>query len=149
MADAMRPATVLADNLRRLKLIGNETVPLFVGNDTSVVVINYLCWKKLRKTIRLRHHYLQNMITDALINVRHIPTKHQNADIMTKALGRIAFLHTRQFLFMAAPSESFLEKSGAVCRHHEVCPDTCQRREEPFNQRSTFVDNRRSGDPIG
>lgn len=112
MADDMSSAAVLNENLRRLQLIAPEPVPLFVDKEPAVFMINSLGWTKLRKNIRLRHHYLRNVTTGVLVGVRHNPGQQRKVDIMTKAVDSIAFLRARQLLSMAPPSDIFHENSG-------------------------------------
>eukprot|EP00968_Pinguiococcus_pyrenoidosus_P016632 scaffold1615_cov208-Pinguiococcus_pyrenoidosus.AAC.1 len=40
-----------------------------------------------RKHIRLRHRFVEDLINDGTIAVRHVPTDHQVADLLTKSLG--------------------------------------------------------------
>lgn len=69
-------------------------------------MINSISGSKLRKTIRIRHHYLQQEMDDARVDVVHIPTHLQKAYIMTKPLARVTFLRARNLLSMADPPDT-------------------------------------------
>ena len=43
-------------------------------------------------------------MAEARVEVSHIPTALQKADVMTKPLARIQFLRARQLLAMTSPS---------------------------------------------
>lgn len=44
----------------------------------------------------IRHHFIREHISDGAITIKYIPTEHQAADILTKALG------TKRFKFIRA-----------------------------------------------
>lgn len=103
MTEAMRLATSIAANLREMGLITDQPVPFFLDNEPAVKMINAISGTRLRKTIRIRHHLIQQEMSEALVEVSHIPTSLQKADIMTKPLSRVAFLRGRSLLSMEAP----------------------------------------------
>lgn len=50
------------------------------------------------KHIDTRYHYIRECISDGVMDVDHVGTDDQLADILTKALGRIRFVELRQRL---------------------------------------------------
>lgn len=72
MVEAMRVATPLALSLWRLGMISKTPAPFFVDNQPVVRMIESMSGTKLRRTIRIRHHYLQAQVTEAEIEIRHI-----------------------------------------------------------------------------
>jgi len=50
------------------------------------------------KHIDTRYHYIRECVTDGTVEVDHISTDRQLADILTKPLGRIKFVEMRQKL---------------------------------------------------
>lgn len=97
-----------------MQIIAKEPVPFFVDNEAVISMVKSLSGTKLRRTIRIRHYHLQQAIADADVNVMHIATAREKRDTMTTALGRVAFLSSRQFLAMAVPSDFASAKSEGV-----------------------------------
>ncbi|CAB1096235.1 unnamed protein product [Ectocarpus sp. CCAP 1310/34] len=50
------------------------------------------------KHIDVRHHFLRNLTEEGVIEVTHVPSKEQHADILTKALPRNLFEVHRDFV---------------------------------------------------
>jgi hypothetical protein len=47
------------------------------------------------KHIGIRYHYIRECIEDGMVDVEHVCTNGQLADVLTKALGRVKFLEMR------------------------------------------------------
>ena len=75
-----RPCIVHEDNTAAEKI---------ANNSTSL---------KRTKHIDVRHHFLREHVEQGTIKIIHVATKKQLADVMTKVLGKEAFLHFRQFI---------------------------------------------------
>jgi hypothetical protein len=50
------------------------------------------------KHIDVKHHYIRECVEDGKVEVDHVCTDDQLADILTKALGRVKFIEMRQKL---------------------------------------------------
>ena len=71
------PVTILVDNKSAISLCKNP-----VHHDRS-------------KHIDLRYHFIRDCVEEKKINVEHIRTNEQLADILTKSLARPKFLEMR------------------------------------------------------
>ena len=49
------------------------------------------------KHIDVRHHFLRNLTEEGVIEITHVPSEEQHADILTKALPRDLFEVHRDF----------------------------------------------------
>lgn len=52
------------------------------------------------KHIDTRYHYIRDYIDKGIVDVEHVGTEHQLADIMTKPLSRIRLVELRSRLGM-------------------------------------------------
>ena len=50
------------------------------------------------KHIDVRHHVLRELVRQGDVSVSHVPSEHQHADILTKALASDLFVVHRRFL---------------------------------------------------
>jgi hypothetical protein len=50
------------------------------------------------KHIDVKHHYIRECVEDGKVEVDHVCTDDQLADILTKALGHVKFIEMRQKL---------------------------------------------------
>jgi hypothetical protein len=50
------------------------------------------------KHIDVKHHFIRECVEDGKVEVDHVSTYGQLADILTKALGRVKFIEMRQKL---------------------------------------------------
>ena len=71
---------VLEDNEGAIALATN---PLSSGNS---------------KHIDIRHHFLRSLTEDGVLTIRHVASRKQHADILTKALPRELFQSHREFV---------------------------------------------------
>jgi len=66
-----------------------QSDPTIIYEDNQGAILladNHGIYSKRTKHIDVRHHYLRDIIKSGWLQVRHIPTERQNADILTKAL---------------------------------------------------------------
>jgi hypothetical protein len=74
-----------------------ETVMLFIDNQSALQLVRNPVFHERTKHIDLRFHFIRECVEDGKVAVEHIGTTNQLADILTKSLGRIQFqdLHAR------------------------------------------------------
>ena len=77
---ARRPCVVYEDNSAALKIANNATAI------------------KRTKHIDVRHHFLREHVNQGTISILPVSTKEQLADVMTKVLGKVAFLRFRDYI---------------------------------------------------
>jgi len=58
---------------------------------------------KRTKHIRIRYHFIREVVADGSISVTFVPTTQQIADILTKPLGRILFSRFVEMLGIQSP----------------------------------------------
>jgi hypothetical protein len=68
-----------------------ETVKLFIDNQSALQLVKNPVFHERTKHIDLRFHFFRECVEDGKVAVEHIGTKNQLADILTKSLGRIQF----------------------------------------------------------
>lgn len=83
-----------------------KTPPTFyVNKDSAVQIGNSTAPTKKRKHIDIKHHYLQEHVTNKRLLLKNIPGTHMKADALTKVLPKPAFLkHIRIMGIMSALS---------------------------------------------
>jgi hypothetical protein len=69
------------------------------------------------KYIEVRYHFLRDNVEKGNIDLIHVPTEKQLADILTKPLDQATFAHLRGELGVVLP---FLELVGRVDVHMHV-----------------------------
>ena len=75
-----RPCVVYEDNSAAMKIANNATAI------------------KRTKHIDVRHHFLREHVDQGTIKILPVSTKEQLADVMTKVLGKVAFLRFRDYI---------------------------------------------------
>ena len=66
---------------------------LRVDNSSAIELAKNPAFHSRTKHIDVRYHYIRMAIEKKWIKLKHVPSKEQLADIMTKALGRIKFVY--------------------------------------------------------
>jgi hypothetical protein len=72
-----------------------ETVKLFIDNQSALQLIKKPVFHERTKHIDLRFHFIRECVEDGKVAVEHIGTTNQLADILTKSLGRTQFQDLR------------------------------------------------------
>jgi hypothetical protein len=92
-------ATCQAAWLRRLlsELVNQqeETVKLFIDNQSAIQLIRNPMFHERTKHTDTRFHFIRECIEDDKVAIEHIGTTNQLADILTKSVGRIQFQDLR------------------------------------------------------
>ncbi|WVZ49529.1 hypothetical protein U9M48_000877 [Paspalum notatum var. saurae] len=82
------------------ELTGRETpmVKLLVDNKSAIALSRNPVHHDRSKHIDTRFHFIRECVDEGKIDVRHVGTEEQLADILTKALGKVRFVELRQQL---------------------------------------------------
>ncbi|KAJ4740894.1 Transposon Ty1-H Gag-Pol polyprotein [Rhynchospora pubera] len=72
------------------------TVKLYIDNKSAISLCKNPVYHDRTKHIDTRFHYIRECVEEKKIEVEHIGTKDQLADILTKPLGRIKFIEMRK-----------------------------------------------------
>jgi hypothetical protein len=84
--------------LRRLldNMTGKESgATVFIDNKSAIQLCKNLVFHDRSKHIEVRYHYIRDCIDAGKINVEHISTGEQLADILTKPMARVRFQELR------------------------------------------------------
>ena len=88
--------------LRRLigKFYGRDAVAatIYVDNQSAIQLCKNPVFHGRSKHIETRFHYIRECVDGGQVAIHKIHTDNQLADILTKALGRVRFLHLRSKL---------------------------------------------------
>jgi hypothetical protein len=76
-------------------LLGRDTgvVELRVDSKSALALAKNPIFHERSKHIWVRHHFIQGCLEEGSIKAGYMNTKNQLADLLTKPLGRIGFLH--------------------------------------------------------
>ena len=79
------------------ELVGGEPLKfrLFVDNQSAIELAKNPVFHERSKHIDTRYHYIRDCIEKDMVEVKHVGTDEQVADILTKALGRMKFAEFR------------------------------------------------------
>jgi hypothetical protein len=72
-----------------------EKVPLVCDNTSDISVVKNSVFHKRMKYLKVRHHFLRDDVEKGDIEMRHINTERQLADIFTKPLNASCFAALR------------------------------------------------------
>ena len=73
-------------------------VKLLVDNKSAIALSKNPTHHKRSKHIDTRYHFIRDCVDRGEVDIDHVSTSEQLADILTKALGRVRFAELRQLL---------------------------------------------------
>ena len=103
-AEYMAAATAACQGIWLSRLYGElagsdpMTVKLFIDNKSAIALCKNQVHHDRSKHIDIRLHFIRECIEDGKVQVEHVGTERQLADLLTKALGRVRFSLLRQWL---------------------------------------------------
>ena len=71
---------------------------LFIDNRSAEELSKNPVFHERSKHIDTRYHYIRECVADGVVEVQHISTEDQLADVLTKPLARIRFAELRRQL---------------------------------------------------
>ena len=71
-------------------------VRLLVDNKSTIALSKNLVHHDRSKHIDTRYHFIRDCVDRGEVDINHVSTTEQLADILTKALGRVKFVELRQ-----------------------------------------------------
>lgn len=87
-------ARLMADLLKKEP----EKVELKIDNKSAISLCKNPVHHERSKHIDTRYHFIRECVEAGKIEVQHVSSEEQRADVLTKALGRVKFLEMRQKL---------------------------------------------------
>ena len=86
-----------------------RNIDVLEDNEGAIALAENPLSSSRSKHIDVRHHFLRNLTEEGMIEVTHVPSEKQHADILTKALPRNLFEDHRDFALGSRDekSESF------------------------------------------
>ena len=100
-AEYIAAATVACQGVWLSRLLGEligrppAMVKLHVDNKSAIELSKNPVHHEWSKHIDTHFHFIREYIEDGMVDVDHVSTSNQLADILTKALGRVKFLEMR------------------------------------------------------
>ncbi len=71
---------------------------LFCDNQSSIKLVKNLVYHARTKHIEIEHHYIRERVAIGDMEVAYIPIAKQEADMLTKPMGRLKFVESRRQL---------------------------------------------------
>ncbi|KAJ1303834.1 hypothetical protein OPQ81_008255 [Rhizoctonia solani] len=90
-ASTTRELVWLRQFISELGFLPDGPTTLLTDNQSSIALARNPVNHRSTKHIRVKYHFIREMITLRKIDLRYIPTEKQVADVLTKPLGRIKF----------------------------------------------------------
>lgn len=71
--------------------VKQDIMTLYYGNLSNINISNNPIQHSRTKNIDIRHHFIRELVEEKIVNLEHITTENQLADIFTKALDATQF----------------------------------------------------------
>ncbi|XP_044380592.1 secreted RxLR effector protein 161-like [Triticum aestivum] len=75
-----------------------EKFTLLVDNKSAIALAKNPVFHDRSKHIDVKFHFIRDCVEERVLEIEHVGTQNQLADILTKALGRVRFFEIRQKL---------------------------------------------------
>ena len=99
MGDGVKEGLFVNDVLKFL-VPGSEDkkIEVLEDNEGAIALATNPLSSGNSKHIDIRHHFLRSLTEDGVLTIRHVASRKQHADILTKALPRELFQSHREFV---------------------------------------------------
>ena len=92
MSDSAKEVTWLRGLLGELRMLrSSEPTILYCDNQSSVKLAKNPVFHARTKHIEIHYHHVREKVTSMIVDLQHVATSDQLADIFTKALGKTLF----------------------------------------------------------
>ena len=78
--------------------ISQYTMVIYCDNSSAIDISKNLIQHSKTKHIKIRYHFIRDLVETKIVYLEYIPTEWQNADIFTKPLDRSKFENLRQVI---------------------------------------------------
>jgi hypothetical protein len=112
MAESVKEAIWLHRLLRSLGLRSPAPTTIYSDNQGAIQLVKTPKYHKRTKHIETKYYVIREKYKRQQIDVIYVSTKHQIADILTKALPRESFQYLRTLQGVVAPPS---QTSGRIC----------------------------------
>ena len=75
-----------------------EKFQLYIDNKSAIALSKNPVHHDRSKHIDVKFHFIRDCVEERVLEIEHVGTQNQLADILTKALGRVRFFEIRQKL---------------------------------------------------
>ncbi len=90
-AETAKNVVWLYELLDEMKVTIQLPIVMYVDNQSAIQVAKAAATHSRTKHIRLRYHFLKDLVSEGVIDLKHINTKKQLADVLTKVQIRAMF----------------------------------------------------------
>ena len=98
--EAAKQAIWLQDLLSEVTKKPVEKVAIRFDNQSAIALTRNPVFHGRSKHIHSRYHFIRESVEKGLVEVEHVSSDKQNADILTKSLGRIKFKEMKELIGM-------------------------------------------------
>ena len=96
--DASHEAVFLRELLDGLQLLPPHPTPIHCDNNAASILSEDHVWHSRMKHIRVKYHYVRELVTDEELTITRVRSADNAADILTKPLARGDYLRLRRML---------------------------------------------------
>lgn len=90
----------------------SKRVTIRINNKSAIALTKNPVFHGRSKHIHRRFHFIRECVENEQIEVKHVPGIEQNADILTKSLGRIKFKDMRSLIGIQDVKDRVFELKG-------------------------------------
>ena len=91
LKEAIKEYLYLISVIKQLNIVNKEKIYLFIDSLSVIELANNLEYHAKTKHIDIQYHFIWEHVINNTIQLSHINTKKQLADILTKVLSRPIF----------------------------------------------------------